>query len=81
MAFYRLEPWGSHYDDLRAGTIASMVANVHRNEKRTPVPYRALDFMYWNDQSPASSNTEPTLLEDAEAQSALIESVMFPKRA
>lgn len=81
MAFYRLEPWGSHYDDLRAGTIASMMANVHRNPKATPDPYRALDFIHWNENCRASSASEPILLDDDESQSALIERVMFPGRS
>lgn len=82
MAFYSIEPWGSHYDDLRAGTIASMIANVNRNPKAAPEPFRALDFMPWNDSSGARlPEPEPILLDDPEAQSRLIEQVMFPKRS
>nr|WP_284459684.1 hypothetical protein [Cupriavidus campinensis] len=81
MAFYQLEPWGSHYDDLRAGTIASMVANVHRNPKAAPEPFRALDFCPWNEYSGDGRATEPILLDDPDAQADLIERVMFPKRS
>ena len=31
-AYYTLEPWGEERDDLRAGIIASVVANVHRSK-------------------------------------------------
>ncbi|WP_439709409.1 phage tail assembly protein T, partial [Cupriavidus pauculus] len=39
MAFYRLEPWGSHYDDLRAGVVASMIGNVHRDRQKQATPF------------------------------------------
>jgi len=78
MAFYRLEPWGSHYDDLRAGVVASMLANVNRDPKKRADPFDSLDFIPWNEHHRAEA--EPTRLEDDDEQSALIERVMFPKR-
>lgn len=81
MAFYQLEPWGSHYDDLRAGAIASLVANVHRDRKRQAEPFGNLDFIPWNEHHRASSAAEPILLDDPEAQSNLIDQMMFPKRS
>lgn len=80
MAYYRLEPWGSHYDDLRAGVVASMIGNVHRDRKRQAAPFGDLDFIPWNEHSRAGRAAEPILLEDAEAQSSLIDQMMFPKR-
>jgi hypothetical protein len=81
MAFARLEPFGSHVDDLRAGVIASTIANVHRNEKVRPEPFGDLDLIVWNDtrqqeaaQAPANDGI---FLEDPEAMSALINAVMF----
>lgn len=46
--YYHIEPWGSHYDDLRAGQIAAVVANANRDPSRTPEPFRPLDFVPWN---------------------------------
>lgn len=43
-----LEPFGSHYQDLRAGTIAAAVVNVARDAEKTPKPYGPLDFVPWN---------------------------------
>ncbi|WP_137923951.1 hypothetical protein [Cupriavidus sp. 2SB] len=80
MAFYRLEPWGSHYDDLRAGAVASMIGNVHRDRQKHPQPFGDLDFTPWNEHSRAGRAAEPVLLEDADAQSDLIARVMFPTR-
>jgi hypothetical protein len=41
LAEYELEPWGEHRDDLRAGIIASTIANVN-STKRT---FKPSDFM------------------------------------
>lgn len=81
MAFYQLEPWGSHYDDLRAGAIASLIANVHRDRQRHSEPFGNLDFIPWNEHCRASNAAEPILLDDPEAQSNLIDQMMFPKRS
>lgn len=80
MAFYELEPWGSHYQDLRAGTIASMIGNVNRDARRQPDPFGPLDFIPWNEQQRGGAQAIPILLDDPEAQSRLIESMMFPRR-
>lgn len=47
MAFYRLEPFGDERADLRAGIIASTVANANRG-KRGPVR-KPTDFMPFRD--------------------------------
>lgn len=46
--YYQIEPWGSHFDDLRAGQVAAVVANVHRDSKRKPTPFGPLDYAPWN---------------------------------
>lgn len=82
MASYQLDHRGSHYDDLRAGTIASMFANVNRNVKVKPEPWGPLDFMTWNELQQAKVEEEaPVLLEDPDAHSNLVLSMMFPNRA
>ena len=52
MALYRLEPWGEERADLRAGIVASTVANaMMRKPDRTPfVPN---DFMAYGKRPPA----------------------------
>ena len=81
MAFYQLEPWGSHYDDLRAGVIASMTANVYRDRKRQPEAFGNLDFIPWNEYHRESHAAVPILLDDPDAQSNLIAQMMFPTRS
>jgi hypothetical protein len=44
-AFYSLEPFGDRIDDIRMGTVASVVANVNRG-KDTPA-YKPMDFIPW----------------------------------
>ena len=46
--YYQVEPWGSHFDDVRAGQIAAVVANANRDPARTPTPFKPLDFAPWN---------------------------------
>ncbi|MBR8084563.1 hypothetical protein KDX23_17650 [Burkholderia vietnamiensis] len=83
MASYQLDRRGGHYDDLRAGTIASMLANIHRDRKMRPEPFGALDFMHWNELRVEADAQEatPILLDDPDAQTELLFSVMFPKKA
>lgn len=81
MAFYELEPWGSHYDDLRTGTIASMLANINRDTKKQSEPFGVLDFIPWNEhQKFDEAEAKPVLLDDPDKQAELVLSTMFPNR-
>lgn len=80
MAFAEIEPFGSHYDDLRAGTIATMLANVNRNHEKRREPWGALDFIPWNEHHRDTESVGPVLLEDPEAQSEMLDRMLFPKR-
>lgn len=53
MAYYSLEPWGTETDDLRAGIVASTIANVNRDPKKRRKPYTAQDFApQWGKSEP-----------------------------
>jgi hypothetical protein len=82
MASYQLDRRGGHYDDLRAGTIASMLANINRDVKVRRDPFDALDFIPWNEvrELREQAKNEPILLDDPDAQSELLFSKMFPNR-
>lgn len=45
MAEEQIEPRGQWRDDMRAGVVASVVANAHRDSKKRPKPYAASDFV------------------------------------
>jgi flagellar basal body rod protein FlgC len=45
MAYYQLEPFGEERDDLRAGIVASTIANANRNPKKRARPFQAKEFM------------------------------------
>lgn len=45
MAFYSVSPFGEERADVRAGIVAAVVANTHRNPKRRKKPYEVKDFM------------------------------------
>lgn len=73
--FHEIEPFGSHYDDLRAGSIVAAVYNSNRDHKQRPDPFAPLDFMPWNDlQRPTD---EPPAPADPEALSAKLDAVLF----
>lgn len=44
-AYSELDPFGEQRADLRAGIIASTVANVHRDPAVRPQPWKPSDFM------------------------------------
>lgn len=43
--YYQLEPFGEERADLRAGIVASTIANVNRDTKRRSKPFAPSDFM------------------------------------
>jgi len=45
MAYENIEPFGDNRGDLRAGIIASTIANANRNPKRRRRAFSAEDFM------------------------------------
>jgi hypothetical protein len=44
-AYYEIEPWGPEYDALERATIAAVVANTARDQKKRSQPYRPEEFM------------------------------------
>lgn len=55
--FYALEPFGDERADLRAGIVASVIANVNRDAKKHPEPFAPGDFMPFYEK-PAPSPAE-----------------------
>lgn len=45
MAYASIEPFGEERADMRAGIIASVIANVNRDPKRRSQPFTPQDFM------------------------------------
>ena len=43
--YYQIEPWGEDRADLRAGIVASTVANVYARWVGDETSYRPIDFM------------------------------------
>lgn len=81
MASYVVDQRGGHYDDLRAGTIAALLANIHRDEKKNKRPFGVFDFLPWSEHHMGTVEEEkPVLLENPDEQSTLILNAMFPTR-
>jgi hypothetical protein len=45
MAYAKIEPFGEERADLRAGIVASTIANVNRDPKRRVKPFTPDEFM------------------------------------
>jgi hypothetical protein len=73
LAFAALEGFGERRADLRMGIIASTIANVHRDPKRKPSPFKPADFM------PRIKDDE-IVSQEAELKSALDRIAVKPKR-
>ena len=58
LALYRVSPWGEMRADLRAGTIASVIANVNRDPKKRSRAYRPVDFMHYHQADPGQERRE-----------------------
>ena len=76
-AFYSIEPFGDLVADQRHGVATSLIANVNRDSKTRPAPYRAEDFIYWGDSGRAPAAVEAIALDDPEAQANLILARVF----
>jgi hypothetical protein len=74
-AYYKLEPFGSLVDDERHGVAVSTLANINRDAKVRPEPYKSKDFIGWR----TFDNVEPgpILMPDVQAQSELIKRKIF----
>lgn len=56
-ALWNIEPWGQDRADRRAGTVAAVLANVHRDPKKTR-PYRPEQFMPWHWRDPDAERAD-----------------------
>lgn len=75
MAYEQMEPFGETRADLRAGIVASTVANHGMAELKRPA--RPSDYMPFIEKQDSS---QPVLLDDPDKQSQLILETMFGKR-
>lgn len=55
LAYYQLEPFGAYRDNLHAATIASIMANAHRDSKRAA--FKVEDFMVVDTKTRKSKDT------------------------
>ena len=52
VAYAQIEPFGQVRADLRAGLVASVIAEVYRDPKHRPEPFTPADFMPAFDTEP-----------------------------
>jgi hypothetical protein len=78
MGYYQLEPFGELVADRRHGIAVQTFANANRDPKQRPQPFLEKDFIRWGELSElGGQDDELILLEDPEAQSALIAAKIF----
>jgi len=88
MAYFSIEPFGEERADLRMATIACLIANANRDEKKRREPYTVQDFMPRFDPNPGAIDPHPGPLPDGERerrqtweqQKAMMMALMPPKK-
>lgn len=80
MAYYELEPFGDLIADHRHGAASALLANLNRDSKSRPEPYKSDDFIYWRDTGDGAPDDEPVLLADPVAQGQLLRAALFGVR-
>jgi hypothetical protein len=86
LAFMELEPFGPGRDELRAGVIAAVIANVNRDSKRSSEPFVPADF-FPNLREPGplepadSLPTPQTLEQKLLAWAAVQQAAQAPRRS
>ena len=70
MAYYKIEPFGEMVADQRHGIATSVLANINRDPKQRRDPYKARDFIYWDQSHVVESDGE--LHADPEQQARAI---------
>lgn len=76
LAYSQLEPFGSLREDRRAGEIASIIANVNRDPKKSE-PFYPYHFFRELNPKHQEAVTGPVLLDDPKKQADLIRSQVF----
>lgn len=56
--YYSIEPFGEWRADVRAALLASVQANMNRDEKKRPEPYGINDFMLFEKRKEAIEMTD-----------------------
>jgi hypothetical protein len=61
MEYEGIEPFGEYRSELRHGQAMSMTANLNRDTKKRPEPYKAVDFMNFVEHPPEKELTTEEL--------------------
>ncbi len=64
LLYSEIEPWGEERGDLRAGIVASTIANVHRDRKKQGRAFKPSDFMPKFDEEAKSQRKPLTSIEE-----------------
>ncbi|MBW0450842.1 phage tail assembly protein T [Paraburkholderia phenoliruptrix] len=81
LAYYQIEPFGTHMDDLRAGVVTAAVYNGIRDAKKRPEPFGPADVIPWLGGFSPQREDELVLFDDPAAQTAMLRAALFGKSA
>lgn len=70
MAYFNIEPFGERLADIRMGTLAATMANIHRDSKRPA--FEPADFLPWHKRE-----SRPVLFDDPKAQARFLALELF----
>lgn len=70
VALAGLEPIGPQRGDWQAAQVTAMLANVNRDARQHPQPYRVRDFLLWD---------EPPEMSDDQIEAALLAAFPMPE--
>ncbi|MFZ6813752.1 phage tail assembly protein T [Undibacterium sp. Rencai35W] len=57
--FYAIEPWGVSVQDAMQAHLASVLANVNRDSRQHPEPYKLSDFLLYHAPPQEDHVSEP----------------------
>jgi hypothetical protein len=77
--YAQLEPFGSHFDDLRSGQVVAAVYNVNRDIAKHPKGFMPLEFAPWNDVQKTITEAPPEI-EDPENRADRIRALLGFKK-
>lgn len=70
MQIYEIDPWGEERADLRMGVVASTIANVNRDPKKSR-PFKPSDFLLFGERKEKKPISEHDLANYARALKAI----------
>ena len=62
LAYFNVEPWPEERADINSASIATLLANIHRDPQKQPTPFGIQDLKidYWKQEESQEERNEQT---------------------